>query len=385
MDKLIELPVERRIPEMSQGIELSNGIELLNVVKTFKTTAGEFHALKGISLDIREGEFVSVIGKSGSGKSTLLNMMTGIDRPTSGEVIIGGENIYALNESKRALWRGKNLGIVFQFFQLMPMLTLLENTMLPMDYCGVYATAERPRRALDLLDMVGLGNMAHKLPASLSSGQQQSAAIARALATDPPIIVADEPTGNLDSRSAEAIIQLFKQLVDDGKTIIMVTHDPSMTEHTERTVVISDGEILEPVVVKALPLLTHRQMLDLTHNLERRSLQPGDTVISKGQSQDHFYLVARGEVEVVLQSRRCPDQVVANLGFGQFFGEVELLRGGNSIAEIRVTDDAPAELLVIDRSQFISLLKDSPLTEEALTKVVQSRIQQNRVSGRRCK
>jgi len=362
-----------------------NIIELHQVVKTFKTSAGEFQALKGIDLAFQRGEFVSVIGKSGSGKSTLLNMVTGIDHPSSGEVIVDGQNIYQLNESQRALWRGRNLGIVFQFFQLMPMLTLLENTMLPMDYCGIHAPADRPGRALDLLDQVGLSQWAHKLPAAVSSGQQQSAAIARALATDPPIIVADEPTGNLDSRSAEVIIQLFKQLVTQRKTIIMVTHDPSMTEYTRRTVVISDGEIIDPTVAKALPLLSHRQMLDLTHILEARTFVPGSIVIEKGRSQEYFYLIRNGEVDVVLQSRRCSDLVVAKLGPGEFFGEVELLRGGNSIAEIRVTGDSPLELLVMNRNQFIQLLEESPLTEDALTRVVQSRIEQNRVSERKCR
>ncbi len=174
------------------------------MVKTYVNAAGEFPALKGINLQMCYGQFVSLVGKSGCGKSTLLNMLTGIDHPTSGEVIVGGQNIYEMSESQRALWRGRNVGIVFQFFQLLPTLTLLENTMLPMDYCDVYRPNERPERAMELLAMVGLEEQAHQLPASVSSGQQQSAAIARALATDPPIIVADEPTGNLDSRSADS-------------------------------------------------------------------------------------------------------------------------------------------------------------------------------------
>ena len=188
-------------------------IQLQKVVKTFKNAAGEFKVLKGVNLTLHQGEFVAIVGKSGSGKSTLLNMITGIDHPTSGQVIIGGTNIYQMSESKRSLWRGRNLGIVFQFFQLMPMLTLLENVMLPMDYVDMYEFDERPKRAMDLLAMVGLEKQAHKLPAAVSTGQQQSAAIARALATDPPIIAADEPTGNLDSRSADAVIGLFDQLV----------------------------------------------------------------------------------------------------------------------------------------------------------------------------
>ena len=211
------------------------------VVKTFKNAAGEFTVLHGIDLTIKRGDFVAIVGKSGSGKSTLLNMITGIDHPTSGQVVIGGTDIYKMTESQRSLWRGKNLGIVFQFFQLLPMLTLLENVMLPMDYVSLYDFDERPKRAMALLEMVGLERQAHTLPLAVSTGQQQAAAIARALATDPPLLVADEPTGNLDLRAADAIIDLFGELVGDGKTIVMVTHDPSLTSRTSRTVTISDG------------------------------------------------------------------------------------------------------------------------------------------------
>ena len=199
-------------------------IHMDNVVKTYVNAAGSFTALKGIDLNVEFGQFVSLVGKSGSGKSTLLNMLTGIDHPTSGYVMIGGEDIYSLSESKRALWRGRNVGIVFQFFQLLPTLTLLENTILPMDYCGVYAYQERPERAMELLKMVGLEEHAYDLPANVSNGQQQAAAIARSLATDPPIIVADEPTGNLDSRSADVVIRVFQELASRGKTILLVTH-----------------------------------------------------------------------------------------------------------------------------------------------------------------
>jgi len=232
-------------PSREECNEMSCAIHLDKVVKTYVNAAGEFPALKGIDLQIQYGQFVSLVGKSGSGKSTLLNMLTGIDHPTSGRVTIGGQDVYAMSESERALWRGKNVGIVFQFFQLLPSLTLLENVILPMDYCDVYRAAERPERALALLKQVGLETQAHKLPAAVSSGQQQSAAIARALATDPPIVVADEPTGNLDSRSANAIYDLFQGLAEQGKTILIVTHDPSLTSRTDKAVILSDGEIID--------------------------------------------------------------------------------------------------------------------------------------------
>ncbi len=218
---------------------------LENVVKTYHTPAGDFTALKGIDLEIEYGQFVSLVGKSGSGKSTLLNMLTGIDHPTSGQVTIGGTDIYSLSESQRALWRGRHVGIVFQFFQLLPTLTLLENTILPMDYCNVYGYGERPSRALDLLKMVGLADHAYDLPANVSNGQQQAAAIARSLATDPPIIVADEPTGNLDTRSADVVVEVFQELANRGKTILIVTHDPSLTSRTDRNIVIADGLLVK--------------------------------------------------------------------------------------------------------------------------------------------
>jgi putative ABC transport system ATP-binding protein len=200
-------------------------IDMRSVVKIFKNAAGEFTVLKGLDLSIERGQFVSIVGKSGSGKSTLLNMITGIDHPTRGQVIVNGTDLYTgKNESDRSLWRGKNLGIVFQFFQLLPMLSLMENVMLPMDYANLYDFDERPKRAMQLLSLVGLESQARKLPLAVSTGQQQLAAIARALAADPPLLVADEPTGNLDSRSSDYIIQLFDQLVSEGKTVVMVTH-----------------------------------------------------------------------------------------------------------------------------------------------------------------
>jgi putative ABC transport system ATP-binding protein len=220
-------------------------IDMHGIVKTFKNAAGEVTVLKGIDLTIYRGEFVSLVGKSGSGKSTLLNMITGIDHPTQGRMVIGGTDIYTgVTESQRSRWRGRNLGIVFQFFQLLPMLTLLENVMLSMDFAELYNFDERPERAMELLKLVGLEAFANKLPLLVSTGQQQLAAIARALACDPPLLVADEPTGNLDSRSAAAIIDLFEELSRRGKTILMVTHDPSLTSRTTRNLTIADGLIV---------------------------------------------------------------------------------------------------------------------------------------------
>ena len=220
-------------------------IRMTDVVKTYDTGEVPFTALRGIDLDVDAGEFIGLIGKSGSGKTTLINMITGIDRPTSGNVVIGGTPVHKLNENQLAVWRGKTIGVVFQFFQLLPTLTVIENVMLPMDFCNVYTTAERPERALHLLEQVEMADQADKLPSALSGGQQQRVAIARALANDPPILAADEPTGNLDSKTADSVFSLFERLVDEGKTIIMVTHDNDIAARVRRSLHVSDGEIVE--------------------------------------------------------------------------------------------------------------------------------------------
>jgi ABC-type lipoprotein export system ATPase subunit len=352
-------------------------IILRGVVKTYVNAAGEFPALKGINLQMNYGQFISIVGKSGSGKSTLLNMLTGIDHPTSGEVIIGGKNIYEMSESRRALWRGRNVGIVFQFFQLLPTLSLLENTMLPMDYCGVYQANERPDRAMELLKMVALEEQAHNLPTSVSSGQQQSAAIARALATDPPIILADEPTGNLDSRSADIILDLFKDLARRGKTIMIVTHDPSFTKRTDQTVILSDGEIIDDAIARALPLLNHPQMLAATHKAEKRVYQPGSTIIRQGERVEYFFMVASGAVDILLNNPGCPEILLARLGQGQFFGEVELMHSENSIASARAAPGGPVELALLSKEEFHQLLHGSPPTQNVIEKVARIRLEEN--------
>jgi len=223
----------------------SNGhalIDLREVLKNYETGAGEVTVLKEINLQVQEGEFVSVVGPSGSGKSTLLNMITGIDRPTSGEVVVGGEAVHELSENQLARWRGRNVGVIFQFFQLLPTLSIMENVMLPMDFCNVYKRRERKERAMQLLEMVDIADQAHKLPSALSGGQQQRAAIARALANDPPVIVADEPTGNLDTVTANDVFVLFERLVGQGKTLMIVTHDRSLSERTGRVIhLLTDG------------------------------------------------------------------------------------------------------------------------------------------------
>ncbi|NOZ27805.1 MAG: ABC transporter ATP-binding protein [Chloroflexi bacterium] len=218
-------------------------VHLQGVTKTYKTGAGDVTVLREISLQVQEGEFVSIVGPSGSGKSTMLNMITGIDRPTAGEVFIGGQAIHNLNENQLAHWRGRNVGIIFQFFQLLPTLTVLENVMLPMDLCHVYRRRERRARAMHLLAQVGIADQADKLPNTLSGGQQQRVAIARALANDPHLILADEPTGNLDTATADVIFALFQKFVAEGKTLMIVTHDRELSERTGRVIHLLDGRI----------------------------------------------------------------------------------------------------------------------------------------------
>lgn len=218
-------------------------LQLKNVVKTYSTPAGEFPALKGISVSFQRGEFAGIVGKSGAGKSTLVNMITGVDRLTSGEIWVNGTPVHQLNQNQMALWRGTKVGVVYQSFQLLPQLSLLENVMLPMDFCGLYRPKESQERALHLLDQVEIADHAHKSPNLISGGQQQRLAIARALANDPDLIVADEPTGNLDSVTSETIFQLFESLIEQGKTIVMVTHDNSLAYRFTHLMRIADGEL----------------------------------------------------------------------------------------------------------------------------------------------
>jgi putative ABC transport system ATP-binding protein len=235
-------------PETANGHQGSGKVHLIDlhqVVKTFETPAGKFTALRGVDLHVDEGEFVSIVGKSGSGKSTLINMITGIDYPTSGEVWVGGTDVRHLGEGQMAVWRGRTIGVVFQFFQLLPTLTAIENVTLPMDFSRTGSLAERRERAMHLLELVGMADLAHELPSALSGGQQQSVAIARALANDPPLVAADEPTGNLDSKAAETVFQLFERLVDEGKTILVVTHDSDLAKRADRIIVLADGEIAD--------------------------------------------------------------------------------------------------------------------------------------------
>jgi putative ABC transport system ATP-binding protein len=218
-------------------------IGLQGVTKTYTTPAGAFTALRGIDLEIGAGEFVAVVGKSGSGKSTLLHLMGGIDMPSSGTLHVGDVAVPRMRERELAAWRGRNVGFVFQFFQLLPTLTAAENVMLPMDFCSTYPARERRRRALDLLDRVGVADQAEKLPSALSGGQQQRVAIARALANEPKVVLADEPTGNLDSVTARDVLDLLREMADGGTTVVIATHERELAHLIDRTVELADGRV----------------------------------------------------------------------------------------------------------------------------------------------
>jgi putative ABC transport system ATP-binding protein len=226
------------VEENSQPI-----IEIKDVVKRFPAGDTEIAILKGISLHVQRGEFVSIVGPSGNGKSTLLNMITGIDRPSEGAIIVAGYHVHKMSEDKLAAWRGEHVGIIFQFFQMLPSLSLLDNVILPMDLANKYRPHERQKRAMRLLETVGLADQMHKLPSMVSGGEQQRAAIARALANDPDLLVADEPTGNLDSHTSRDVFDLFAQVVNQGKTLLMVTHDKELAQRVPRIVEILDGRI----------------------------------------------------------------------------------------------------------------------------------------------
>jgi len=344
-------------------------IEMKQIVKSFKTPAGEFQALKGVDACFYPGEFVSVVGRSGSGKSTLVNMITGIDHPTSGTVRVGDIYVHKLREGKMAVWRGRNLGIVFQFFQLLPMLTLLENTMLPMDFCNKYPPGEREGRAMDLLALVGLEAMAHKLPGEVAGGQQQSAAIARALANDPPILIADEPTGNLDSRTAGSVFQIFDQLVAQKKTILMVTHDQNLAQRTGRMLVIADGELIHEAVSGAFPQLHHGQLLWLSRQLRFCRFDPGEHLPRLGEAGGlGLFLVTAGSVELLVSGPggvEVPGQV---LGPG---GALSLLDApaGRTVAALRAAPGVPLEGLALGSEAFSRWLGETPAARALLEQV----------------
>ncbi len=350
-------------------------IDLRNIVKTYQSAAGSFTALKGVNLTVDAGEFVAVIGKSGSGKSTMINMVTGIDRPSSGEVIVGGTPVHTLSEGQMSVWRGKNLGIIFQFFQLLPSLSVVENVMLPMDFCHMYKPSERRDRAMMLLEQVEMTDQANKLPSAISGGQQQRVAIARALANDPPILIADEPTGNLDSKTAVAVFKLFDDLVKAGKTIVMVTHDNDLARRASRSVIVSDGEIVNEYLARALPRLSLDQLISVTRQVDRLTFEPGEPIVRKGGHADYFYIITKGKVEVIIDQPGGGELIAEVLGEGQYFGELALLNDKERRATVRAAhDNGQVEVVALDHNEFHALMADSEATRLDVARVAEQRL-----------
>jgi ABC-type lipoprotein export system ATPase subunit/CRP-like cAMP-binding protein len=358
---------------MIQQSSTSPLIEIKNLRKVYQTPAGDFTAVNGINVEVQRGEFVAIIGKSGSGKSTFINMITGIDRPTSGEIWIDGASIHSFNEGQMAAWRGRNLGIVFQFFQLFPTLTILENIILPMELNKLYSKSERKERAMHLLEKVEMTAQAHKLPSAISGGQQQRVAIARALANDPPLLVADEPTGNLDSKTAEKIFSLFEDLVAAGTTILMVTHDSDLARRVNRTILISDGEVVNEYLVRALSTLTQDQLVEISRTIQPQIFQPNSAIIRQGEKGDKFYILLNGKADVYIHKPGGSEIQVSQLKPGQYFGEMALLGGGVRSATVKASQDGPASVVALDEKAFNSLIDESRSLREELMGLVERR------------
>lgn len=356
-------------------------VDARRLTKVYRTPAGDFPALKGIDLQVNRGEFVAVIGKSGSGKSTLINLITGIDRPTAGEIYIGGEPLHTFDEEQMAAWRGRNLGIVFQFFQLLPSLTLIENVMLPMDINRLYPSGERRARAMELLEVVEMADQARKLPAAVSGGQQQRVAIARALANDPGLIIADEPTGNLDSRTAESIFSLFMRLVAEGKTIIMVTHDEARAARTHRSIMIADGEVVNEHVTRALAILNYDQLAEVQRQIATSTFAPGSIIIRQGDVGEHFYILIDGHADVFVQQPDGRELLVDRLSAGQYFGEMALVGRSVRQATVRAAADGPVTAAVLDLPSFNKLVESSPELRAELQQIIDLRQLQAQVEA----
>jgi putative ABC transport system ATP-binding protein len=356
-------------------------IEMRDIYKIFKTGAGDFTALNGVDVCFFEGEFVSVVGKSGSGKSTLVNMLTGIDHPTSGSVKVGEHYIHQLSEGQMSTWRGENLGIIFQFFQLLPMLSILENIMLPMDFAKLIPLQEREDRAMHLLELVGLQDYAHDLPAEVSGGQQQSAAIARALANDPPLIIADEPTGNLDSRSADAVFDIFNDLAEQGKTIIMVTHDRSLAERTHRMMLLSDGELVNTWIASAFPQLPHSRLLWLTHLMEHKTFEIGQPIPLPDDSPAALYLFTSGPVEFVTNNGFFGKHKV-RLDQGEYLSLPDVQNFNSDVLGLRSANQDTVEALVLNQEAFRNWMAEDQDHQVDLSSAAAERLSSWRARGR---
>ena len=347
-------------------------LELRKVSKVYEDGAAPFTALSSIDAAIYPGEYVGVIGKSGAGKTTLVNMITGVDSLTSGQVLFQGADIRQFSESQMSLWRGRNIGVVLQSFQLLPNLSLVDNILLSMDFCGTYDARKSYERAMHLLEQVELKDHAFKRPSAISGGQQQRVAIARALANDPALIVGDEPTGSLDSVTAETIYQIFDDLVRQGKTIMIFTHDTSLLRRTSRNILISNGELIRPAVARALPLLPHEQMLEVTHQAQERTFSPGETIFRQGDPLQFVYIINQGQVEMRLEVPGAGQPQLTYLESGDLLA-ANALAEGIAGCSARAADSTPLTLLAVPVGPFSSILATCDEMREALVEMAPAR------------
>ena len=353
---------------------MSTYIEITGLSKSYQTPAGEFTALRGVDISFDSGELVAIIGKSGSGKSTFINLLSGIDRPSGGSIRIGSTHIENLSENQMADWRGRNLGIIFQFFQLLPTLTVIENVMLPLEITRSLPRKAWREHAYRLLEKVGVQQQADRLPANLSGGQQQRVAIARALVNDPPLIIADEPTGNLDSRMAEEVFQLFRGLVAEGKTVLMVTHDDDFARRVDRTVIIADGQVVNEFVVGALRQISKDLVTEIAAAVQPVSYHPGEYVFCQGDPGETFYIILEGTCEVVYQRPGGGEVLLHTRQPGEYFGESALINSTARNASVRAGIQ-PVRLLPVPAEMFDRLVRESPGFRGEMERVAAARSQ----------
>jgi len=349
------------IPFLSKNKQIADPthyVEIRNLSKVYNTPNGKFIALDDLSVQIEQGKFVAFIGRSGSGKSTLINCLTGIDRPTSGELYIDGVAVQKLNEFQLARWRGQRVGLVFQFFQLLPTLSLAENVMLPMELMNSYPPNKRRKRAMELLDMVGLADHAHKLPADTSGGQQQRVAIARSLANDPAVIVCDEPTGNLDIGTAQKMFELFEEVRNQGKTVIMVTHDDDLAHRADHVFLIESGILINEYLSDVLDELTTEQINEVVQHAHITDYKPGTDIIQQGDMGDDFFVILDGAVDILVNHNN-RQFMVGHQTKGGVFGEMALLENTQRSATVRTDLETGVKVASINRITFQHLMDES--------------------------
>lgn len=343
-------------------------------MRGFDTPAGRLTALKGVSLQTTSGEFVALVGKSGSGKSVLMRLLAGLDRPTSGRVDVHGVSLNALGDAALTRWRRECVGVLLQDHPLFSSLTVLDNVRLPMDFAAALPRAERAEQARERLALVGMLNHAAARPASLSVGQRRRVALAQALANDPPLLLADEPTQDLDSVRAAAVFGLFRRLAEAGKSVVMATRDYDLATQADRTVLVSDGLIVNQYVAEAFPKLDPLQLSSAAEHLRPRRYAAGQIVVRQGERADRFYIIVSGRAEVFLERPDEAPVILTTLQPGEYFGEIGVLRGGKRTASVRASLDDGLDVLSLGRDALLQVLKRSEATHAQIERSIDERL-----------